>query len=235
MRSVRDRLVGVSARDQVYLRLREEIVTAVIEPGRRVSENELADRLGVSRTPVREALQRLADERLVAVVPQLGTFVTRISVGSVDDAAFVREALEGAAIRLATARVAAGEASLEGVHRNLAAQDAAVAEDDTEAFDALDEELHRSLCDAAGHEIAWSLARRANGHLDRVRRLGLPEPGFLETLAAEHRAIVAAVAEGDEERAATTLSRHLRTVLSSVPAIRAAHPDYFEDPQKGSD
>jgi GntR family transcriptional regulator, rspAB operon transcriptional repressor len=229
MRSVRDRLVGVSARDQVYLRLREEIVTAVIEPGRRVSENELADRLGVSRTPVREALQRLADERLVAVVPQLGT------VGSVDDAAFVREALEGAAIRLATARVAAGEASLEGVHRNLAAQDAAVAEDDTEAFDALDEELHRSLCDAAGHEIAWSLARRANGHLDRVRRLGLPEPGFLETLAAEHRAIVAAVAEGDEERAATTLSRHLRTVLSSVPAIRAAHPDYFEDPQKGSD
>ena len=97
------------------------------------------------------------------------------------------------------------------------------------------EELHRALCEAAGHEIAWSLARRANGHRDRVRRLGLPEPGFLDTLAGEHRAIVAAVAEGDEDRAATTLSRHLRTVLSSVPAIRATHPDYFEDPQKESD
>lgn len=229
MRSVRDRLSGISARDQVYLRLREDIVTAVIEPGRRVSENELADRLGVSRTPVREALQRLEDERLVAIVPQLGTFVTLISPGSIADAAFVREALEGAAIRLATEHVAEGRASLELVHENLALQDAAVAADDDAAFDELDEELHRLLCLAAGHEVAWALARRANGHLDRVRRLGLPEPGFLETLAGEHRAIVAAVAEGDEDRAHTTLSRHLRTVLSSVPAIRGAHPDYFEE------
>ena len=229
MRSVRDRLSGISARDQVYLRLREDIVTAAIEPGRRVSENELAERLGVSRTPVREALQRLEDERLVAIVPQLGTFVTLISPGSIADAAFVREALEGSAVRLATRAVAADERSLDDVHLNLAAQDAAVAADDDTAFDELDEDLHRLLCEAGGHEIAWSLARRANGHLDRVRRLGLPEPGFLETLAAEHRAIVAAVAEGDEDRAITTLSRHLRTVLSSVPAIRAAHPDYFEE------
>src|SRR3954447_18323095 len=99
-----ERASGVSARDQVYLALREAIVSAELEPGRRLSENALGDALGVSRTPVREALARLRDERLVAIVPQLGTFVTLLSPQAVADAAFVREALECAAVRLATER-----------------------------------------------------------------------------------------------------------------------------------
>src|SRR4051812_28202016 len=82
------------ARDQVYDLLRESIVTAELEPGRQLSENELAGRLGVSRTPVREALVRLRDDRLVEIVPQLGTFVAPISGRAVADAQFVREALE---------------------------------------------------------------------------------------------------------------------------------------------
>ena len=81
-----DRASGGSARDQVYVALREGIVSAELEPGRRLSENELAEALGVSRTPVREALVRLRDERLVAIVPQLGTFVTLISTDAVADA-----------------------------------------------------------------------------------------------------------------------------------------------------
>ena len=80
------RAAGQAARDQVYAALREGIVTAELAPGRKLSENELADRLGVSRTPVREALIRLRDERLVAIVPQLGTFVTLISHDGVADA-----------------------------------------------------------------------------------------------------------------------------------------------------
>ena len=81
--------------------LREAIVSAKLKPGLRLSENELAGELGVSRTPVREALQRLRDERLVAIVPQLGTFVTLISPQAVADASFVREALECSAVALA--------------------------------------------------------------------------------------------------------------------------------------
>ena len=72
-----------------------------LEPGRQLSENELAALLGVSRTPIREALVRLRDERLVEIVPQLGTFVTRIATPAVADAQFIREALECAAIRRA--------------------------------------------------------------------------------------------------------------------------------------
>src|SRR5918997_6920564 len=117
------RLTGAPARDQVYLTLREAIVSAELEPGRRLSENELADLLGVSRTPVREALARLRDERLVAIVPQLGTFVTLLSHQAVEDAAFVREALECAAVRLAVDN--ADDAALAALQANLAAQERA--------------------------------------------------------------------------------------------------------------
>ena len=225
-----ERASGGSARDRVYLTLREAIVSAELEPGRRLSENELAERLGVSRTPVREALVRLRDERLVAIVPQLGTFVTLISTEGVADAAFVREALECAAIRLATER--AGEEELAELQANLAAQDRAQEAGDADAFDALDDALHRRLCELSGHEIAWSLSRRANGHLDRVRRLSLPEPGYLGEMVAEHREVVAAVAHRDLDQAETALRRHLQMVLSSLGRIREVHPDYFEDAEE---
>ncbi len=85
------------------------------------------------------------------------------------------------------------------------------------------------LCELSGREIAWSLSRRANGHLDRVRRLSLPEPGYLGEMVAEHRAVVAAVADKDPDQAEASLRHHLRMVLSSLPSIRAANPDYFEE------
>jgi GntR family transcriptional regulator, rspAB operon transcriptional repressor len=221
------RMARGTAREQVYATLREAIVSAELEPGRRLSENELADMLGVSRTPLREALSRLRDDRLVVIVPQLGTFVTLISEDAVADAAFVREALECAAIRLTTER--ATHEDLEDLQANLAAQDRAEASGDVEAFDALDKSLHRMLCEIGGREIAWSLSRRANGHLARVRRLSLPEPGFLGEMVAEHRAVVAALADGDPDAAEAALRHHLRMVHSSLPRLRAAHPDYFEE------
>ncbi len=209
-------------RDQVYLALREAITSARLVPGRRLSENELAGQLGVSRTPIREALALLREERLVAIVPQLGTFVTRVNPAAVADAAFVREALECSAVRLAAERIDGG--ALAELQANLAAQEQA----DTATFDALDDDLHRTLCEAGGHPIAWTLARRANGHLDRIRRLSLPEPGYLREMLDEHHDVVAAVARRDADGAERALRAHLRMVPSLLPALRERHPDYFE-------
>jgi DNA-binding GntR family transcriptional regulator len=214
-------------RDRVYTALREAIVSTELKPGRQLSENELADLLGVSRTPVREALVRLRDERLVAIVPQLGTFVTLISPQAVADAGFVREALECSAVRLAADRV--GLEDLTAIHANLAAQHRAVAEHDVAAFDRLDDDLHRALCDLSGHDIAWELSRRANGHLDRVRHLSLREPDYLGEMLAEHRSVVAEIAVGDGPGAEAALRHHLRMVGSHLPRLRAAHPEFFDD------
>jgi len=112
---------------------------------------------------------------------------------------------------------------------NLAAQERARADGDAEAFDRLDDALHRSFCEASGHEIAWALSRRANGHLDRVRRLSLPDPAYLGEMVDEHREVVAAIAERDADRAERLLRHHLRMVLSSLPTLQANHPEYFEE------
>lgn len=222
-----DRTSGGATSEQVYLALREGIVSAELRPGLKLSENELAGELGVSRTPVREALARLRDERLVAIVPQLGTFVTLISPRAVADAEFVREALECAAVSRAVARV--GHEELEELQWNITAQEQARGVGNERAFDRLDEEFHRRLCDFSGHAIAWSLSRRANGHLDRIRRLSLPDPDYLQEMLDEHTRILAAVAAGDAASAEAAMREHLRMVTSSLPRLAQLHPDYFEE------
>lgn len=230
VRRLRERIAASgqgNAGERAYGILREQIVTAELEPGRRLSENELAEQLGISRTPIREALARLREDRLVAIVPQLGTFVTLISPKAVADAAFVREALECNAVRLTSMRIQAD--GLEELQAGLAAQERAISESDDDAFDVLDEAFHRTLCEHSGHEIAWSLSRRANGHLDRVRRLSLPEAGYMAEMLDQHRSVVAAVAASRPGEAERELRHHLREVLSNLPEIRQRHPEYFEE------
>ena len=212
---------------QVYRALRDAIISAEFAPGQRLSENELAERLAVSRTPVREALIRLRDERFVQIVPQLGTFVTRISTAAVQDAQFIRESLECAAVRLAATRAEPGDiAALAGFVR----RQAEVSEHgDHERFAVLDDEFHAAICQMAGHSVAWEVAQRVKGHLNRVRRLSLPQPRYLEEMVAEHRLVLDALAERDPDAAEQTLRHHLRMVLSALPAIREQHPDYFEE------
>jgi DNA-binding GntR family transcriptional regulator len=224
---LRLRTAGTSARDQAYAALRRAIVGAELEPGRRLSGNQLAELIWGSRTPVRAALARLRDERLVAIVPQLGTFVTFIDEEAVADAHFVREALEVGAVRIA-AKDTTPEA-VQALRANLEAQQNAVDADDAAAFARLDDDLHHLLCDLSGREVAWRLSERTRGQLDRVRLLSLPEAGYRGQMLAEHRAVVDAVAAQDAPRAERELRHHLRMVLSQLPAIREAHPEYFQE------
>jgi DNA-binding GntR family transcriptional regulator len=226
--SLAERRRQTPARTLAYATLRDAIVRAELEPGRQLSENELAAWLGVSRTPVREALVRLRDQRLVRIVPQLGTFVSRISLSAVADAQFIREALECAAVRVAVERVT--EDDLTTLQENLRAQERARDKDDYEAFYLLDDELHHALCDLSGRTEVWPMSQRAKAHLNRVRRLSLPMPSYLPQMLDEHRAVVDAVAARDADAAEQALRHHLGMVLRELPRIRADHPDFFEEP-----
>jgi DNA-binding GntR family transcriptional regulator len=216
-----------SASRQVYRTLRDAIIAAALAPGQRISENELAERLAVSRTPVREALIRLRDERFVQIVPQLGTYVTRISAAAVADAQFIRESLECAAVRLAATR--ADEADIAALRGLVRRQAEVSGHGDYERFAVLDDEFHAALCELAGHSVAWEVAERVKGHLNRVRRLSLPQPHYLEEMVSEHGQVLEALAQADPDAAEVTLRHHLRMVLSALPAIREEHPDYFDD------
>jgi DNA-binding GntR family transcriptional regulator len=224
--SLAERRSEGTARARVYANLRDAIIRAELEPGRRLSENELAASLGVSRTPVREALVRLRDERLVDIVPQLGTYVSPISTRAVGDAQFIREALECAAVRAAALRVT--DEDIEGLEYNLAAQERARDAADFDAFYVLDEQLHQAICDLSGHGV-WAITQRAKGHLNRIRRLSLPMPSYLAEMIAEHREIVARLDDRDPDGAETALRHHLQMVLRELPRIRSQHPDFFEE------
>jgi DNA-binding GntR family transcriptional regulator len=224
--SLNERRSGGGTRARVYASLRDAIVRAELVPGRQLSENELAASLGVSRTPVREALVRLRDDRLVEIVPQLGTFVSPISTRAVADAQFIREALECAAVRVAAARIT--DEDVEGLEQNLLAQDRAAAGEDFDAFYVLDDGFHQSLCDLSGRAV-WAISQRAKGHLNRIRRLSLPMPSYLGEMIAEHREIVGRLAENDTDGAEMALRHHLQMVLREVPRIREQHPDFFEE------
>lgn len=224
--SISDRAAGVHTRGHVYAALRDSIVTAEFHPGQRLSESDLAERFGVSRTPVREALVRLRDDRLVEIVPQLGTYVTRISHEAVGDAQFVRESLECAAVRLAAQRASAED--LEALDAILERQHEAHQAADVARFYVFDDELHRSLCDLSGHGIAWSLSQRASGHLNRIRRLSMTLPAYIDEMIEEHQAVIDAVRRKQPDEAESALRKHLQMVLSCLPDIQRSHPEYFE-------
>jgi DNA-binding GntR family transcriptional regulator len=224
--SIADRAAGRRARGHVYAALRDAIVSTLFAPGQRLSETDLAERYGVSRTPVREALVRLRDDRLVEIVPQLGTYVTRISRESVGDAQFVRESLECAAVRIATERARPDDiAALQAIVERQREASRAGAVD---RFYVYDDELHRSLCDLSGHGIAWSLSQRAGGHLNRIRRLSMTDPAYIDEMIAEHVVVIEAVRHGQPLEAERRLREHLRMVLASLPEIERTHPEYFE-------
>ncbi|AJZ83976.1 GntR family transcriptional regulator [Streptomyces violaceusniger] len=218
---------GRNTRQLVHEVLRSRIVSLELEPGSAVSENDLAAELGVSRTPVRESLILLADEGLVDIYPQMGTFVSRIRERDVASAQFIREALECAALREAVEKATARDVAELRVL--LIAQEEADDQSDMQGFFQLDEEFHARLMAVSGHASAWPVVSQAKAQLDRARRLSLPMTQQMSLLIGQHREVVDLLEEGDLDRADGALRSHLRLVFSDVEKIRAKHPELFSD------
>jgi DNA-binding GntR family transcriptional regulator len=211
-----------SNRRTVYETLRREVLTLELPPGAALSENELAARLGVSRTPVRESLILLAEEGLVQVFPQVGSFVSRVDPARVADAQFLREAVELASLEDLPA--APDPDLVRELRENLTAQRRPGL--DVEEFFALDEAFHHSLLRLSGHGNAWTTVVAAKGHLDRARRLGLQAtapPAFTD----QHVEILDAVLAGDRAGARRAMRAHLRAVFDDVERIRERTPELF--------
>ncbi|WP_040485014.1 GntR family transcriptional regulator [Lutibaculum baratangense] len=209
---------------QLLRSLRERIIRTELVPGMRLSEQEVAQTYDLSRQPVREAFIRLAEEGLVEIRPQRGTFVRKISESEVVDARFVREAVEADLVRLAAEKA---DARLVSELRHLVALQDQVSDGDAANFMRLDEAFHRLLAEVAGRPRTWTILETIKAQMDRVRYLTASEfPKAL--LITQHMAIVDAVASGDAAAAEAAMREHLRKVLFDLPAIMAAHPLFFE-------
>lgn len=214
-----------TAQPQAANALRAAILTGILPPGTKVSEQEIADAIGTSRQPVREAFLRLAGEGLLNIQPQRGTFVSKITAEEVLDARFVREAVEADLIRLACAKA---DAQALSVLRELLAQQSAA--QNATAFMALDEAFHRMIAQIAGKARAWDHLQKLKSQMDRVRFLQLQDFP-IPTLIAQHSAMVDAIATQNPDAAEGELRAHLRLIEADLPGIQAAHPDYFSESQ----
>lgn len=212
-----------TGRHEIYVTLRQMVLTLQLPPGAALSENELAASLGVSRTPVRESLILLAQEGLVQVFPQIGSFVSRVDPAQVSDAQFLREAVELAALDDLPPDLDA--AVLQELRDNLERQQREGL--GIEEFFELDEAFHQGLMRLSGHANAWTTVAAAKGHLDRARRLGLYENVSPAVFADQHREIFDAVVGGDVTLARTAMRTHLRAVFSDIERIRAHSPELF--------
>ncbi|MET7320173.1 GntR family transcriptional regulator [Streptomyces sp. NPDC005549] len=212
-----------TSRRDIYLKLRQMVLTLELAPGAALSENELAASLGVSRTPVRESLILLAQEGLVQVFPKIGSFVSRVDAAQVADAQFLREAVELASLEDLPEQL--DTETVEELRNNLECQRRTGL--DREEFFVLDEAFHRDLMRLSGHGNAWATVAAAKGHLDRARRLGLHGHESPTVFADQHHEIFAAITAGDIPRARSRMRDHLRAVFDDIERIRSHSPDLF--------
>jgi DNA-binding GntR family transcriptional regulator len=217
------RLVGVlrpsgfaaaSLADRAYHAIREMIVSLELRPGAVIDERGLMERLGIGRTPTREALRRLAQERLVEVYPRRGMFVTSVEIRDLASLSEVRSVLESHAARLAAERATAED-------RN--ALDALLAElerrTDLDAHDlmALDERIHRQVYSSAHNAFLESTLEEYYVLALRIWYLALDRAQELEQAVRGHRELLEAIRDGDGSRAEETMRRH---VLDFEDAMR---------------
>jgi DNA-binding GntR family transcriptional regulator len=217
--------------EKIVAALRQAIVTLRLRPGMSLSEQEIADRFKVSRQPVREAFIRLSSTGLIVIRPQRATLVSHISLDTIEDAHFVRQAVELEIVRRAARAATAGDiADLEGELRK---QRQAGRKRDAGLFFALDEQFHRRLAAVAGRPHAWRAIEDAKAQLDRVRYLTLLEERPLRERIDQHAAIIAAIAAGKPSAAAEAMRVHLSGMISLLPVLAREWPDLFEPPAPG--
>ncbi|MEU6019687.1 GntR family transcriptional regulator [Streptomyces sp. NPDC047515] len=212
--------------DRVYGELVSAIRELRLAPGASLSETDIAEQLHVSRTPVREAIARLADAGLVHVVPQVGTRVGLIRLRDVEEARFVRESLEVSAFEAACRKPELDVAFLRDL---LEQQERSHRTEDYDAFFQADEALHSAIFALSGYPGAWQAVQRMKLQLDRLRRLAQPDAATMHELIGEHRLIVDALENGDAAGGRDLISRHARRALERGPALRVRYPDYFTE------
>ncbi|HEY9280890.1 MAG TPA: GntR family transcriptional regulator [Eoetvoesiella sp.] len=216
------------AAPQLYDLLRQKIVSLEMLPGAPLSRVQLSAQFSVSQTPVREALLKLAEERLVDVFPQAATNVSLIDIEFAQETHFLRLSLELEIVReLAIKNDAALVAELKLL---LSRQSVLCDNEDFDGFTLADEAFHRSMYSAVGKEALWRLVRSRSGHIDRLRRLHLPVVGKLNRIFNDHSRIVAAIEQGDPALAQQSLRAHLSETLAYAAQIRTDHPQFFTTP-----
>ena len=225
-------MTSPSKADQVHAHLKERIELGELAPGTPLSELSLVERTGASRTPVREALRRLAAEGLVDLAPRLGARVSRVSAQSVRDLFEFRQLLEPVAIRQATATAATDP----GVHQEFADMRAGFARiqqqpssvERSRAFYELADRFDWAIIAATRNEHLRRAIADLRPHTARLRNLSHLDRRRTDVSVAEHLAVCDALLAGEADAAASGIAAHLAESVQTIFRNLAEAPDGFE-------
>jgi len=215
-----DSLVGKPLREIVFESMREAILSGVLQPGERLMEIQLAEEMGVSRTPVREAIRKLELENFVVMIPRKGAYVAGVSSKDVADVFEIRSALEGLAAGLAAERITEDE--LEQMERVLFYR-ANEGELDLEQIVKSDTDFHALVYKASRNDRLIQILENLREQIQRFRATSLAVPGRNKLALEEHRMIVEALRNHDSEEAQALAMAHIVTaenVMFDVLSIK---------------
>ena len=216
-----------SLTDRTFLAIREAIMELNFLPGEIIRKHDICNALGVSRSPVSEALAKLRNEGLVEVVPQSGTFVSRFSLQDIKEGAFLREAIELACIEILASNIS--EKQLIDLNRNLKLQKVLAETDDYQGFYQLDAEMHSMIMDFTGYKNLAKVTKTGWVQVDRARQLLLPVHGRLKKAFQETRAVIKALEKNDVALARKKMRTHLNQLILLLTPLEKKHPHLFEN------
>ena len=218
------RLPRETGRDYALRVIMDNIIRLELAPGSLISENELATELGLSRTPVREALIELARAKVVEIAPQKRSVVAPIDERLVEEARFSRDVLECSVVKLVCEM--ATEADLDALQENIKLQEFYKANGQIAQIMELDDALHKMLFQIAQKPQVYELVQSMAIHFDRIRSIALNDIRDLE-IVEDHRKIVDAICRRNSEEASQIMRLHLNRCGVDAMAIREKYPQYF--------
>ncbi len=220
-----ERLPRETGRDYALRTLKANIISLDLAPGSRISENELAASLGLSRTPVREALIELSRVNIVEIHPQKKSTVSLIDYDLVEESRFLRNAVEPEVVELVCEK--AGEDDILRLKENLKLQSFYLEHFNAERLLALDNAFHEALFGIASKQQIFSLIQNISIHFDRVRSLALFSVSDLK-IVEDHEKIVEAISEKDASTAREIMKLHLNRYKVDAAQIREKYPQYLK-------
>jgi len=204
-------------RDIVFETLREAIIAGQLRPGERLMEVQIAEELGVSRTPVREAIRKLELEGFVIMVPRKGAYVSDMSIKDVTDVFEIRRALEGLAAELAAERMTEDE--LEELERLLVRTAETTARLDVLSTVDMDTGFHQVIYEASRNEKLSNMLYHLREQIQRFRTQSLSRPGRLRRVLVEHQGIVDALKQRDTDLARQLAEGHIDNAEDALLAV----------------
>ena len=217
----------IPAAQQTYKILHDRILKLEMNPGQSVSEKDISMQIGVSRQPVREAFIRLSHEGLLTIRPQIGTFVTRLNVAQINEAAFTRVALECAIVRETIKK--ATKADFKKLHRIIEGHQQADEDGDYDQVYIQDTTFHIKLFEISSYPGVWKMVSQARSHMARLRSLSVANMTYSVAESIKyHTQILTLIESGNGEAAAKSMKKHIESNLAYMERLIEEMPSYFE-------